>query len=131
MSKSRSKKDPYGTALLIFVGVFVASSVSLFLLADLPPGISYLIVINFTTMIVWTWDKIRAMRKEGRVPEILLITAVIIGGSAGGLLGMILIRHKIRKVRFQVICIVSFILHGLIVGWLIFGGSILSASSSP
>ena len=131
MTASGKEFKPYEKTLLLFVPLLATLFLVPFIVADIPPVPSYLIGINSTVLIMWTWDKIKAIRGSSRIPEILLIAAVVLGGSAGGLLGMIVIRHKIRKVRFQVICIFSFILHALIVGWLIFGGSFLSASSSP
>ena len=46
-------------------------------------------------------DKWRAGRSKQRVPEATLALMGAVGGWAGGLLGMILFRHKTAKLTFQ------------------------------
>ena len=52
------------------------------------------------TFILFGIDKKRAVREEWRIRERTLLLLCIIGGSAGGLIGMTVFRHKIRKFRF-------------------------------
>lgn len=46
-------------------------------------------------------DKIRAMERRFRIPEAVLFTIAIIGGSIGSIIGMLLFHHKIRKASFR------------------------------
>lgn len=57
-------------------------------------GACLLTFINFAA------DKRRAVTGRERIPERLLILCALAGGSAGALVGMLLFRHKIRKLLF-------------------------------
>ncbi|MBO5550598.1 MAG: DUF1294 domain-containing protein [Lachnospiraceae bacterium] len=56
--------------------------------------------ISILTFFVFGIDKYKAVRHRWRIPEATLIGLCLIGGSAGGLLGMLVFRHKIRKPKF-------------------------------
>ena len=60
----------------------------------------YLIVINIVTFGAFGLDKWKAVRKEWRTRESTLLGLSLIGGAAGGLIGMYLFRHKTRKPAF-------------------------------
>jgi len=45
-------------------------------------------------------DKQRARKNLWRIPEATLIGVAALGGSAGALLGMYIIRHKTRHLKF-------------------------------
>ncbi len=55
---------------------------------------------NFAVMIVYAVDKIKAIRGQYRISEACLLTLAALFGALGGVLGMILFRHKIRKPKF-------------------------------
>ena len=63
--------------------------------------ILYLIFINFMGIASMASDKIRAMERRFRIPEGVLLTIAVIGGSIGSIAGMILFHHKIRIPRFR------------------------------
>ena len=63
--------------------------------------IIYCIFINFLGIASMAADKIRAMERRFRIPEGVLFTIAIIGGSIGSILGMLLFHHKIRKASFR------------------------------
>ncbi|KAF0980093.1 hypothetical protein FDP41_000871 [Naegleria fowleri] len=46
-----------------------------------------------------------------RVPEMLLLTSVLLGGFWGGLIGMIGCCHKTRKWKFWLVEVIAFVLH--------------------
>ena len=48
-------------------------------------------------------DKIQAIRKKQRISEFNLLILTLFGGSIGTLLGMIIMRHKIRKIKFLIL----------------------------
>lgn len=47
------------------------------------------------------WDKSRARRGRDRIPEATLLLAALVGGSPGLVAGMVLFRHKTRKLGFK------------------------------
>ena len=64
--------------------------------------VPYLILINAITMFLMHHDKKQAQKHLWRVPEAILLLACLLGGSPGGILGMVLFRHKTRKLRFSI-----------------------------
>jgi len=60
----------------------------------------YVLLINVWTFYVFGIDKRRALRNKWRIPEKNLFLFSLLGGAAGGLLGMLMFRHKIRKWYF-------------------------------
>lgn len=71
--------------------------------------VGYLAAVNAATFLAFVADKLVAVwngRRPGRgatrVPEAALLLASFAGGSAGGLLAMLVARHKIRTPAFFV-----------------------------
>ncbi|MDL2250083.1 uncharacterized membrane protein YsdA (DUF1294 family) [Lachnospiraceae bacterium PF1-21] len=60
----------------------------------------YLLAINTISFLIFALDKYQAVRHRARISEATLLGLTIIGGSLGGLLGMYICRHKIRKKKF-------------------------------
>ena len=58
--------------------------------------------VNLALLCVMGWDKAAAVRGSRRVPETTLLALAVIGGSVGGILGMLLFRHKTRKRAFYI-----------------------------
>lgn len=54
------------------------------------------------TFILFGTDKAKAGKGGKRIPEKVLLTFSALGGAAGGLLGMLVFRHKTRKPVFFV-----------------------------
>lgn len=52
--------------------------------------------VNLLTLLIFLIDKLLACGKKSRVPETVLLTLCMAGGSLGGLLGMTLFRHKVN-----------------------------------
>ena len=70
------------------------------------------------TWFVYAWDKRRAGLHERRVPESVLLTLALIGGSPAALVAMVILRHKTRKISFQIkFAIVVLAQVGLAVLW--------------
>ena len=61
---------------------------------------AYLALINLVLFVVMGADKLRAKRHRRRVPESTLLTLAVLGGSIGGMLGMLVFRHKTRHAKF-------------------------------
>lgn len=59
------------------------------------PLIGYLLLVhNLAVLTVFGVDKLLAIRKRKRIPEWVLLFLCFLCGSLGGLLGMLLFRHK-------------------------------------
>ena len=67
-------------------------------------------VTGTAAFIMFGIDKLHAVRKKRRIPELWLLISAFIGGGAGALLGMIVFRHKIRHAKFYVTVPILFIL---------------------
>jgi|GEM_PF-2019868 len=62
---------------------------------------AYLIVINLTTILMYGYDKFKAVYRKGmRVPENILHLLEALGGSIGALIARKLFMHKTKKVSF-------------------------------
>ena len=60
----------------------------------------YLLEINLVALILCAIDKVRAKAGKWRVPEGTLMLSAALGGAAGLLLGMLLLRHKTQHKKF-------------------------------
>ena len=64
--------------------------------------ILWLILINLALFIMMGVDKWKARRHRWRIPEKALLGAAVIGGSAGGILGMLIFHHKTKHPKFYI-----------------------------
>ena len=62
--------------------------------------ISYLVIINIGSFVIYTVDKGRSKRRMWRVTEATLLTLAALGGSAGAFLAMHFMHHKTKHPRF-------------------------------
>ncbi len=53
-----------------------------------------ILAINVLALAAFGTDKLLAVRKARRIPELVLLLLCFFFGSLGGLLGMVLFRHK-------------------------------------
>lgn len=63
-------------------------------------GIAWIVALSLAAFILAVFDKLRARRGGGRIPERVLLGAALVGGSPGLLLAMLVARHKTRKASF-------------------------------
>lgn len=77
--------------------------------------ITYLIIINALGLLLMLADKLRAKKKQWRVPERFLLLVALLGGSLGTMLGMCAFRHKTKHPRFSVGVPVMMIVQAVIV----------------
>jgi len=80
-----------------------AGTVALHLTQSWSPFLSWLACINAVAFLFFGFDKLRAVIGGFRVPELVLHGLALLGGGAGGLAGIVLFRHKIRKAGFQAV----------------------------
>lgn len=74
----------------------------------------YLITINTFALIIMGYDKFQAIKNKTRISENCLLTIASLGGSTGIILGMLLFKHKIRKMKFILLIPTLIIIHTLI-----------------
>lgn len=87
--------------------------ISLWPLAALYPG-----AVNLISFCAMGWDKHRARRHGRRVPERTLLLLDLLGGSLGGILGMLLFRHKTLHLKFRVLPVVFLAVQAGVLFWL-------------
>ena len=61
----------------------------------------YFAIINIVAISVYGWDKLCAIRKWWRVPEMTLLAIALVGGSIGAIVSMRLFRHKTLHLKFK------------------------------
>jgi uncharacterized membrane protein YsdA (DUF1294 family) len=76
--------------------------------------LTYLIIINIISFIIYGLDKLLAILKKYRIPEGVLLSLSIIGGPLGSLLSMLIFHHKTKKLLFYIINIIS------LIAWILF-----------
>lgn len=81
--------------------------------------IIYVCVVNVIAFLMYGLDKVKAKRRQWRIPESTLLGVAVIGGSIGAFLGMQIFHHKTKKPKFYIGVPVIFILQ--VIGiWVIF-----------
>ncbi len=75
----------------------------------------YLLCLNILAFFIYGLDKYNAVHKSYRVSEYSLFILAIFGGSIGSILGMRVFHHKIRKLSFWIVNILSIIVWCLII----------------
>lgn len=61
----------------------------------------YLLIINAAGFLSMLLDKHKAKKNAWRIPERTLLAIACFGGSIGSILGMQLLRHKTRHLKFS------------------------------
>lgn len=64
--------------------------------------LTYLQLVNLVAFAAMGIDKFKAKTGRWRIPEAVLMTLAVIGGSIGAIAGMYLFRHKTRKHKFSI-----------------------------
>jgi uncharacterized membrane protein YsdA (DUF1294 family) len=94
----RSPLIGYGLVALL---LSVVIAIALYFWLSWSPLASWLVPITLVTFLFYGFDKMRAKGEGTRVPEKLLHALVFVGGTVGGLVAMLVFRHKIRKRSFM------------------------------
>lgn len=66
------------------------------------PLLVYLFIMNAAGITVMHRDKVKARKKQWRIPETVLLGIALMGGSFGILAGMQLFRHKTLHLKFSI-----------------------------
>lgn len=79
------------------------------------------VLMGIGTFLLYRVDKNRAIQGQWRIPESSLQLCALFGGWSGALLAQQYLRHKNRKVSFQLVFWLIVSLHLLVWGdWLVF-----------
>jgi uncharacterized membrane protein YsdA (DUF1294 family) len=97
-----ARRQPKKTFFWILAILVAATSVALWRLGLAGPY-AYLVGINAVTVLLYGYDKRQAIAGGGRVPEVILHLAALIGGSPGALLAQAVFRHKTQKLKFRMV----------------------------
>ena len=62
----------------------------------------YIIIINIVSFLFFGVDKLKAAKGKWRISENTLLLLALLGGSSGILLGMVIFKHKINKIKFSI-----------------------------
>lgn len=80
-----------------------------------PPYFVAVMALSVTTFLLYGLDKLEAARsgsgRRQRAPENLLHLLALLGGFPGGWLGRFVFWHKIRKISFWLVLVISTIIH--------------------
>jgi len=69
---------------------------------QIPTPIVFLLIFNIISLIFFGVDKLKSVRSRWRIPELRLLLLALIG-PFGAYAGMLLFRHKTRKVKFLLV----------------------------
>ena len=75
----------------------------------------YILVWNIFVFLLYGYDKLAAVKKKRRVPEVCLLLSSVAAGGIGALSAMVIFRHKTRKTLFRVTVPVSLIITEIVV----------------
>jgi uncharacterized membrane protein YsdA (DUF1294 family) len=120
MKKSRYR-SPYQSYAIVGVIVVGAVMVALLMSGSMLSLATWWICSSIATWLMYTFDKMQAKRKDaGRVPELVLLGMVLIGGWGGGFIALFFPRHKTRHLHFIIVPIVAAVFHiavAIRMGW--------------
>ena len=68
----------------------------------------FLLVLNIISLIIFGVDKLKSVKGGWRISELRLLLVALLG-PFGAYMGMLLFRHKTRKVKFFLVPIFLFI----------------------
>jgi uncharacterized membrane protein YsdA (DUF1294 family) len=97
-----SKREQTRRAVIAALVAGVAVAAALVAAIGVPVLIAYVLGLGLSTFLTYGYDKRRAVRGGGRVPEPALLALSLLGGALGGWAGMVVWRHKTRHTVFWI-----------------------------
>lgn len=115
----------YGIALVWFLGCLVFLVLSL--MGMMAPGLAIelywavVCLLSIATYAAFGWDKWKAKRESGRIPEKTLHVMAVVGGWPGAVWGQRMFRHKTVKQPFRWILNLMIGIHIAVAGFALYG----------
>ena len=75
----------------------------------------YFFIINIFSFFMYGIDKLKSKLNANRIPERVLLRLSLFGGVYGGIMGMFIFHHKIRKSIFKKVNITCFIIYTIFI----------------
>ena len=72
------------------------------------PLLVFLVIVNIFSLLFFGVDKLKSKRRGWRIPELRLLLVAFFG-PFGAYTGMLLFKHKTRKVKFLLVPVFLFI----------------------
>ena len=107
--------------LVIVIVIFLSMDFAPFL-EHLSTLLKFLLSCNAASFLLYSFDKLQAVTKRKRIPELVLYLSAFLGGPIGALLAMQIMRHKTRKLSFQLVLGILILIE-LGIGYLIYASS--------
>ena len=73
---------------------------------------------NLIVFLIYALDKMKAIRGSFRISEKVLIFCAFLMGAYGAFSGMYILRHKTKKLKFQLLIPVAVILNSAVIYYL-------------
>lgn len=110
--------NPHATFFLAAAVLVAAVAFPAFYLG-VPAFLGVLAGVNAATLALYGYDKAVAGGKRTRVPEAILHTLALLGGTIAAFVGQRLFRHKTVKGSFQVgFWLIAILQIGLVAAWI-------------
>ena len=88
--------------------------------------VAIIVIWNIITFFLYWIDKAKAKKNKWRISEATLIICAFLLGSIGASLGMSLLRHKTKHLKFKLMIPLSVVVNiCFVVGYLYFAGILL------
>lgn len=71
---------------------------------------AYIWIWNVLVFLLYGADKLAAIKKKERIPEVCLISASLLAGGIGAISAMVICKHKTQKFAFRIAVPVSLII---------------------
>ena len=118
--RSRSRPRLRPKALWSYSSLAIGAILALLLIVGttIPPALVWIGVWSSLSFVLFGLDKRWAAADNARIPEITLHLSAWIGGGIGGLIGMLIWRHKTKHTIFWVSMIAAAALQSAILYWI-------------
>lgn len=100
-SSKEALKDPFVFFALASVILWAVTAAIIYTSFQVSAFIAVIIGLNVAALMLMGFDKSLARSQSTRIPEVVLYSIALIGGSPGVFLGMHVFRHKTRKAEFN------------------------------
>jgi uncharacterized membrane protein YsdA (DUF1294 family)/cold shock CspA family protein len=119
---SRTVPGP-GAGALTFAAFFVAFLVWAVVAGRLPLAVPIAYVVaSLVAYLTYMFDKSASLKGQWRTPETTLHLVSLVGGWPGAMLAQRSLRHKTRKLSFQIVYWATIALNCAALGWLLSPG---------